>query len=59
MRLGEYQKLKIIKKVDFGVYLAERGDDELRAPLPYKQVPEGARSAMRSRSFCIRIRRTG
>ena len=42
MRLGEYQKLKIIKKVDFGVYLAERGDDELRVLLPYKQVPEGA-----------------
>ena len=42
MRLGEYQKLKIIKKVDFGVYLAEREDDELRVLLPYKQVPEGA-----------------
>lgn len=42
MRLGEYQKLKIIKKVDFGVYLAERGDDELRVLLPYKQIPEGA-----------------
>lgn len=42
MRLGEYQKLKIIKKVEFGVYLAERGEDELRVLLPYKQVPENS-----------------
>lgn len=41
MRLGEYQKLKVIKKVEFGVYLAEREGDEVRVLLPYKQVPEG------------------
>ena len=30
MRLGEYQKLVVIKKVEFGVYLAERMEDETR-----------------------------
>lgn len=40
MRLGEYQKLKVIKKVEFGVYLAEREGDEMRVLLPFKQVPE-------------------
>ena len=42
MRLGEYQKLKIIKKVEFGVYLAEHEGDEMRVLLPYKQVPKTA-----------------
>lgn len=41
MRLGEFQKLKVIKKVEFGVYLAEREGDEIRVLLPFKQVPEG------------------
>lgn len=41
MRLGEYQKLRVIKRVEFGVYLAEREGDEARVLLPYKQVPEG------------------
>lgn len=42
MKLGEYQKLFIIKKVEFGVYLAEHEGDENRVLLPAKQVPEGA-----------------
>lgn len=41
MRLGEFQKLEVIKKVEFGVYLAEREGDENRVLLPFKQVPEG------------------
>lgn len=41
MKLGEYQKLKVIKKVEFGVYLAEHEGDEVRVLLPEKQVPEG------------------
>lgn len=41
MKLGEYQKLTVIKKVEFGVYLAENADDELRVLLPEKQCPEG------------------
>lgn len=43
IRLGEKQVLQIVKKVDFGVYLApdrEHADD--RVLLPIRQVPEGA-----------------
>ena len=39
MKLGELQKLKIEKKVEFGVYLT---DGQERVLLPKKQVPEGA-----------------
>lgn len=43
MRLGEKQTLYIVKKVDFGVYLAEHHNDtENRVLLPLKQVPPGA-----------------
>ena len=38
MKLGELQKLKIEKKVEFGVYLT---DGQERVLLPKKQVPEG------------------
>jgi hypothetical protein len=41
MKLGEYQTLTYIKKVDFGIYLAEGRDSEERVLLPAKQVPEG------------------
>ncbi len=48
IRLGEYQTLVIIKKVDFGVYLApsefaeqERVPQEEQVLLPAKYVPEG------------------
>lgn len=41
--LGKKQKLIIVKKVDFGVYLAEKEDAEDKVLLPGKQVPEGAR----------------
>lgn len=41
MKLGEYQKLKVIKKVDFGVYLSEHEGDEQQVLLPEKQIPEG------------------
>lgn len=40
MKLGEKQKLIVIKKVDFGVYLAEQPQDETRVLLPAKQTPE-------------------
>lgn len=42
IRLGEYQTLTIVKKVEFGVYVAEPDDEESRILLPYKQVPDGA-----------------
>ncbi len=43
IRLGEKQTLIIVKKVEFGVYLAESKETaEDRILLPLKQVPEGA-----------------
>ncbi len=38
--LGERQILTVVKKVDFGVYLAEAPGDEERVLLPGKQAPE-------------------
>jgi predicted RNA-binding protein (virulence factor B family) len=39
MRLGEYQELIVVKKKDFGIYLAKNPQDEVRVLLPAKQVP--------------------
>lgn len=38
IRLGEIQKLQIVKKVDFGVYLGVEGEPEQKVLLPKKQV---------------------
>ncbi len=43
IRLGEIQTLRIIKKVDFGVYLYDGEDEAERVLLPIKQVPTQAR----------------
>ena len=43
MKLGEKQRLLVIKRVEFGIYLAEHEDDETRVLLPAKQVPENTR----------------
>lgn len=40
LRLGEKQRLKIVKKVSFGVYLAEEEGTE-KVLLPMKETPEG------------------
>lgn len=44
LRLGEKQTLVIVKRVAFGVYLAEKGEkgQQEKVLLPAKQVPEGA-----------------
>lgn len=44
IQLGKKQKLIIVKKVEFGVYLAENKEAALeeKVLLPKKQVPEGA-----------------
>ncbi len=43
IRLGEKQELVIVKKVEFGVYLAAAPEEkEDRVLLPIKQVPEGS-----------------
>ncbi len=42
IKLGEKQQLEIVKKVEFGVYLAESMEEiDDRVLLPMKQVPEG------------------
>lgn len=41
LKLGEKQTLKVVKKVDFGVYLSEDAGAEEKVLLPIKQVPEG------------------
>lgn len=38
-KLGEYQELTVVKRVAFGVYLAEEKNTENRVLLPEKQVP--------------------
>lgn len=43
MKLGEYEKLTVVKKVDFGVYLGESADEANPVLLPEKQVPAGTR----------------
>ena len=51
MRLGEYQELYYVKKVDFGIYLAEDMDSETHVLLPAKQVPENVTLGDRVRIF--------
>ena len=42
IKLGEKQRLTVVKKVEFGVYLAQSAEtSEDRVLLPAKQVPEG------------------
>ncbi len=42
IKLGEKQKMTVVKSVDFGVYVAPEGaEKEERVLLPKKQVPEG------------------
>ena len=43
LKLGEKQTLVIVKKVEFGVYLATKEAPEDKVLLPAKQVPEGAK----------------
>lgn len=44
MELGRMQTLTVVKKVEFGVYLAENMENtEDRVLLPLKQVPEGTK----------------
>lgn len=52
MKLGDYQELYYIKKVDFGIYLAEqRQGSEERVLLPAKQVPKGLQEGEKLRVF--------
>lgn len=42
MNIGKMQQLTIVRKSDFGLYLAESSDSEEQVLLPKNQVPEGA-----------------
>ena len=42
IELGKMQELTVVKKVDFGVYLAPEDNREDKVLLPGKQVPEAA-----------------
>lgn len=54
IKLGEYQVLTIVKKTDFGVYLAENDGASDRVLLPKKQVNSEARLGDRLRVFIYR-----
>ena len=57
IRLGETQELVIVKKVDFGVYLAdaeEGKNDGEKVLLPGKEVPENAKPGDKMRVFIYR-----
>lgn len=43
LKLGEKQTLTVVKKVEFGVYLAPQNAPEDKVLLPAKQVPAGAK----------------
>lgn len=51
MELGRKQKLKVVKEVDFGVYL---GDGAEKVLLPKKQVPEGTKTGDELEVFLYR-----
>lgn len=51
MKLGEYQELYCVKKVDFGVYLSEEMNASQKVLLPAKQVPQELKQGDRIRVF--------
>ena len=54
IQLGKIQTLRIIKKVEFGVYLSDGSGDENKVLLPQKQVPEQARTGDEVEVFIYR-----
>lgn len=51
MKLGEYQELYYVKKVDFGIYLSDSMNGTERVLLPFKQVPSGISVGEKVRVF--------
>lgn len=54
IELGKKQTLEIVKKVEFGVYLAEEAASTEKVLLPKKQVPEGAEAGTKVEVFIYR-----
>ena len=42
IKLGDYNRLRIVKKVDFGLYLDGGNEGEILLPIPRLTVPEDA-----------------
>ena len=54
IELGKKQTLEVVKKVEFGVYLAEEAGSTDKVLLPKKQVPEGTETGSRIEVFIYR-----
>ena len=54
IELGKKQTLEVVKKVEFGVYLAEEAGSTDKVLLPKKQVPEGADTGTQIEVFIYR-----
>lgn len=54
IRLGEMQSLRIIKTVEFGVYLSDEAGGEVKVLLPKKQVPDRAQTGDEIEVFVYR-----
>lgn len=54
LELGKRQELTVVKKVEFGVYLAETQGSEEKVLLPARQVPEGTGIGDRIEVFLYR-----
>lgn len=54
IELGKKQTLEVVKKVEFGVYLAEEQGSMDKVLLPKKQVPEGAEAGTQIVVFIYR-----
>lgn len=54
IELGKKQVLEVVKKVEFGVYLAEEAESTDKVLLPKKQVPEGTKTGDRIEVFIYR-----
>lgn len=54
IQLGMMQTLRIVKKVEFGVYLSDGSGEESKVLLPRKQVPENAQTGDEVEVFVYR-----
>lgn len=54
IELGKKQTLEVVKKVEFGVYLAEEAGSTDKVLLPKKQVPEGTETGSNIEVFIYR-----
>lgn len=54
IELGKKQTLEVVKRVEFGVYLAEEAGSQDKVLLPKKQVPEGTENGTKLEVFIYR-----